>query len=413
MDEHKFEVSVDVHSDSVQESNYILRRLYEEIAKSAPVGWQFMPLRKGNDIFVGYTNLGEMYLHYKRRGCIDKICFLTNDEKKIPTIKKTIQIADQKHDSFLTYAVQVEYNTRDILFGEMAKHQIYFRGKRGEDGDNRLTIAFNVQAFGDYDIKYVATQKINYLRILLSTYTNIPFEKPQIMIAPGSRELPDINWSGYDEEWIDYFFEPPGKEMATLIPDFFTLFRKVIDNDEYGRNMRLVLNAAQDYFCSLLMRKRLIYDGNDNIPGIVDTINTMLISTLEPLSCINKDDPQVCPTCGNTVYKISAHIRALCEKYLGEHLAKEIVSKGYSNRSSFLHEGYTKTNEFFSGRFYPQIDPIRQNEMLWVVPVLETNTFDYVSYIFRKVIHDLLNNPCSFDDKSNNTLLTVKHREQD
>lgn len=394
MDENKFAVSVDVNSDNVEESNYILRRLYEEIAKSAPVGWQFMPERRGNDIFVGYTNWGAMYLHYKRRGCIDKICFITDDEKNISIIKKAIQIADQEHDTFLTYTVQVEYNTGDVLFKEMTKHQISLCGKRGEDGNNRLIILFNLNAFGDYDIQYIANQKINYLRILLSTYTNIPFDNPRITIARESREWPDVNWDGYDEEWIDYFFEPAGKEAATLLPDFFALFRKVIDNGGYGRNMRLVLNAAQDFFCALLMRKRLIYDGNDNIPGVVDTINTMLISTLEPLSCINRDDPQVCPTCGNTVYKISAHIRTLCEKYLGERLAKEIVGKGYRNRSSFLHEGYARTNEFFSGRFYPQIDPIRQNEMLWVIPVLETNTFDYVSYVFRKVIHDLLNDTC-------------------
>lgn len=401
MDGQKTKVCVNVSSDSVQESNYILRRLYEEISKAGPIGWQFMPERRGNDIFVGYTNWGELYLHYKKKGCIDKICFFNIDEKNAPIIENAINIANQDHNTFSAYSVRVEFNTGDVLFREMAKNQIYFCSERNEDGNNRLSISFNVEAFGDYDIQYIANQKINYLKILLSAYTNILFDYPKIEIARGSQEYPDINWSDYDEDWIDDFLGPDGKEAATLLPDFFAFLRLTIDNDYYNEDMKLILNAAQDYYCSLLMRKRLLYDISDNIPGIVDTINTMLISTLEPLSCINKDKPEICPVCGNKVYKISAHIRALCENYLGEYIAKDIADKGYSYRSSFLHEGHARTNEFFSGRFYPQIDPVSQNEMLWVVPLLETNTFDFVSYVFRKVVHDWLIELDSSSNKNN------------
>lgn len=398
MREERIPISVSVTSKSVQESNLILRKLFEELRENAPLGWQFMPERAGNDIFIGFCNYGQMYLHYKQKGKIDRITFLTSDKRDIPIIENAIKKANDDHNTFIDYSLKAAFTVDTIVFREMAKYQIYAVGEEGRDSCNHLNVTFGVKAFGDNDVQYIASQKMNYLRLLLSVYTNCVFEKPKLTISRGKQDIPDINWSNYDEDWIDCFYEYSGINEAVLLPDFFALFHHVIELDYYDKNFRLLLNAAQDYFCALLMKERLVENGNDGIPGIVDAINTMLISTLEPLSNINREAPPTCPECGNTVYKISAHVRSLCEKYLGEHIAKDIVTRGYKNRSSFLHEGKARTNEFFCGKCVPQLDLNSLNELVWPVPLLEMNYFDYTSYVFRRVSHDLLMDPSSFDE---------------
>ncbi len=400
MDEKENIVSIEVSSGSVQESNLILRKLYEELNESAPLGWEFMPFREETDIFLGNCTLGRVYLHYKEKGKIDRITFHVSDLKNKAIVERAIKAANENHSTFVDYIVQVEFTIKHIVLKEMAKQQIHIIGEKGDNRDhvNRLVVTFNIKAFGDYDVRYIVTQKTSYLRLLLCVYTNLVFELPDIRIARGKKEFADVNWTNFDEEWLESFYEPSAENEAFLLPDFFALFRYVLDNDYYGRTMRLVLNASQDYFCALLMKKRLLDYGNDYIPGIVDTINTLLLSTLEPLSCIGKEPPQICPTCGNVIYKISSHIRCLCEKYLGEHLARDIVKRGYRNRSAFLHEGNATTNEFYCGTSYPQLDPNKPNEILWVIPALEYNYFDYISFVFRRTIHDLLQEPTCFDE---------------
>jgi len=389
---------VEVSAKDVQESNHILRKLYEEMRRIKPINWQFSTYRKENNIFLGYTNLGDLWIHYKTKGIIDKIGFLRCNKEDQGLIEAAIKEADSNHEKMLCYSVRAEFFITTAVLSEMAKDQIHIVGEKVDDFNSKIIVTFNVNAYGDYDVNYVVKQKVNYLRLLLSIYTNMAFDYPRIWISNGEQDIPDIFWSGYDEEWIDFFYDSTGKENAVLLPDFFTLFRYVLNHDCYSKNMRLVLNAAQDFFCAVLMKKRLIEDGDDILPGIVDTINTMLISALEPLSCIGKEKPQICPACGNTIYKISSHIRELCKEYLGEFLAKEIVNRGYKNRSIFLHEGNARTNEFRCGNCYPQLDPISKNEIMWVTPLLENNFFDYVSYIIRKKIHDLLLTPGSLDE---------------
>ena len=387
--EHE-QVVVEVTAKDVEESNHILRKLYEELSKTKPMRWQFSTFRNNTDMFLGFSNFGEVWIHYKVKGKIDKISFLRCKEEDQALIEAAIKEADSNHEKMLDYSVIAEFPIKTVVLAEMAKDQINITGKKIDDCNSRIIATFNIAAYGDYDVNYLVQQKVNYLRLLLAVYTNKALDYPRIRIAKGARDIPDLFWSGYDEEWIDSFYESTGDENAVLLPDFFTLFWYVLNHDCYSENIRLVLNAAQDYFCAALMKKRLIEDGADRLPGIVDSINTMLISALEPLSCIGREKPQTCPTCGNKIYKISSHIRELCDEYLGETLAKQIVDIGYKNRSTFLHEGFAQTNEIYCGNSYPQLNPVTKREISWVAPKIEEEYFDFVSYIIRKKIRDVL-----------------------
>lgn len=283
------------------------------------------------------------------------------------------------------YAIDVVFQTHNTHFIEMSRSNVLLFGD-----NNHLHVRFNLYAFGDFDLHYIATQKIHYLQMLLSVYTgNIYQLDNKCQVSHEQLENKDTEWD-YDDDWIDSFCEQSGESAATLIPDFFDLFQLIIVEDCYSKNLRLVLNSIQDYYCALKTQQLIHSDSSYNIPGFVDSTNTLLISALEPLSCIGADSPETCPTCGNQVYKISERIRTLCTEYLGAELAKEIGRSGYGNRCSFLHEGNAKTNEFYCGVSVPLINPSLPNEIMNVSSCLEYNYFDYISYIIRKKIHDLL-----------------------
>ena len=80
----------------------------------------------------------------------------------------------------------------------------------------------------------------------------------------------------------------------------------------------------------------------------------------------------------------------MCKLYFPEHLAKEIYDKGYGERSTFLHEGNEITNEFYCGHCVPLINPVDGRSILLPTSHLNLNLFNFVTFIFRKFICELL-----------------------
>ncbi|MBT9778553.1 hypothetical protein GPL15_18805 [Clostridium sp. MCC353] len=380
-----------VSVSSIKESNRFLRKFYNEISKEIKVAWHFQPFRTGNTIYVGMSSFGEMWLDYEIKGLIQNIYISTNNEKTHHIVAAALEEAVKCHDDLTDYDIRVTFLCQDISFSGMCRKNIIVR-PASMDGKNNVTeVIFSVQAFGRFDLNYVATQKINYLRYLLCVYTNFQFELKNQYSIVKDMEYIENEWANYDPDWVDYFFdETKNPVTGELIPDFFDLFRIVLDHDSYGKTIRLILNAAQEAYCGKLMLDDILREAKYNIPGYVDMANTMLISVLEPLSNIGTEKAETCPVCGNLKYKIRKKVEDLCSDYLNEFLTKEISNIGYGQRSSFLHEGYAKTNEFYSGRCIPLLNPDAPNEILGAAPVVNINLFDYVTYIFRHKVHDLL-----------------------
>lgn len=390
LDWRSADIQIDVKTNNVKDSNLFLRKFYNEIDKDISIGWNYQPYREGTTIFVGSCNFGDMWISYKERGKINRVYIATSNDVNHSIVLNALNAAIDEHHSLAKYHISLCFDTKDIFFGTMCRKEIEVMPKK-QRNNNIITITFSVEAFGDFDMQYVVVQKINYLKHLLLAYTNISFETCGGCQSRKDYTYIENDWEPDDNQWIDCFFdERRARENVYLMQDFFDVFRTILDNDTYEKSMRLLLNSAQELFCAKLMICNIFKDGEYNIPGYVDIINTVLISALEPLSMIGKDKPQHCQLCGNIMYKISKSIQLLCEKYLGENVAKEISNIAYGHRSSFVHEGNPVTNEFYCGHCVPLINPNSGNEMLGAISSIDMNLFEFGTYIFRQVVHDLL-----------------------
>lgn len=379
-----------VETNSCQESNLFLRKFYDELSKFGKNGWHFQSERENNIIFVGRMNYGAMWISYKEKGKIDKVIIESESSQTKKQVLIALKNAKNNFNVLKTYTLTVIFKTLDISFLEMRKNQIEIYSEDTKEGI--LTkIQFPVQAFGEEDLKYVIANKVPYLEHLLCAYTNILFENTRIYYCEGENNLNNNEWEEPCQRWVDTE-EVFINNHLSLCSNFFYLFEIIINNYEFDRKIRLLLNASQEIFIS----KKILYsllkeDGGPwNIPGYIDLANTLVLSILEPLSNIFGEKAEVCDKCGNLKYSIAKKIKNLCQRYLPMHLVNEIYQKRYNERSKFLHEGNTVTNEFYCGHCVPLLDPVDGRSMMQPSASINLNMFDYVTFIFRQVSADVL-----------------------
>lgn len=387
----KADVIKKICSTNVKESNLFLRKLYSELSKYDKLAWNYFGVREKQKICLGICNLGEVWIDYKVKGLIDSIYVFTNNDISKESVQKAVDEAFINHLKKEKYTAIANFHTKDISFKNMCKKNIEIKSEE-KNGKFITSITFSFEAFSGVDAEYIHTQKLNYLKHLLFAYTNIKFENIEnYIINDNELKYEEKDWVEFDRDWIDYYFdEHIGPQNTVLLYDFFDIFRIVLDNDTYNKEMRLVLNAAQELYCGKLMIDNILTNGEYNIPGYVDITNTIILSVLEPLSNIRAEKPEHCPSCGNLVYKIRKKVEVLCNTYLNDWLTKYISDIKYGQRSTFLHEGNALTNEFYSGRCIPLINPSKPNTLLPPTTTINFNMINYVSYIFRHVVRDIL-----------------------
>ncbi len=385
-------IKMKVSTNDVKESNLFLRRFYDELSKHIKLGWNFCSYRKDNVIFLGFSNFGRMWFDYKQKGTIDTvyISINENDSEIYNIVNNALIEAINNHVEQKKYNIIVEFETGELLFNTMCKNDIKIESQRICKNKFKTFISFNVQAFGDFDLKYISTQKINYLKHLLCAYTNHIFKCSEIVVINDEKQYSTSKELNYDIEWLEECYEGKEVKNVSLVADFFDIFYQILQEDSYKKTIRLLLNSAQEIYCAKLMMDDYHTNPRYNIPGYTDIINTILVSVLEPLSNIGADKPEQCRECGNLKYRIGGKIKKLCMEYLPEHLANEISKIEYSKRSAFLHEGNARTNEFYSGKCVPLIDTRTQNSIFEPSATVRYNNFEYVTYIYRHKVRDLL-----------------------
>lgn len=389
--ENNADIICNISAKSIKESNLVLRQFYDEVSKSIKVAWNYQTHREKNIVFVGMSSFGDMWFDYDVKGLIKNIYVSTPKKEIHDIVKRALNKVAQKHYVLNEYNVEVWFYSDDISFRKMCRKNIEIISELNEDNKYITKIKFSVKAFGTFDLKYIMVQKINYLKHLLCVYTNFQFEFLNNYTIIGEKKYIENSWNNYDLKWIDYFFdESKGAQNAELIPDFFDLFRVILDYDSYEKTMRLLLNSAQEMYCGKLMLDISIQNAKYGIPGYTDLTNTILVSALEPLANIGVKKAEHCPICGNLKYKIRGKVKDLCSQYFNEYLVKEIADIEYGKRSAFLHEGNATTNEFYSGQCIPLINPNTGNTMLGAFACVNLNLFDYVTYVFRQKVHELL-----------------------
>lgn len=380
-------IKFEVCSSSSEESNLFLRRFYEELYKFGKIGWYFQTYRIGRIIYVGKMNYGDMWISYKERGKLDCIYIKTDSDESKNLVYQALVNARNSQAKFTIYNITVVFDTYDIEFCDMKKNGIWINS---EKFDNRIwtKISFSIKAFGPHDLEYIKIQKINHLKHLFCSYTNILFECIKIICNEGELNILDNTWEEPDSDWIEIedLFVDRDKKVASLCFSFFDILRNIFDVFEYDKNIRLLLNASQEIYCSKKMINNLLDNGKEwNMPCYTDLVNTLIISSLEPLSSIYGIEPETCYKCGNLKYSIRRKIKDLCDRYCPPNVVQEIFNDRYKERSSFLHEGNPITNEFYCGHCVPLLDPVDGRSIMLPVSTVNINMFDYVAYIFRHI----------------------------
>lgn len=386
-----------IGTKSLEDSNLFLRKLWCELNNIDTLGWQYDPYKIPGTrvIHIGYSTFGEIKFDYKIKGCIKNIYI--DSKNKETEVKEAIIKSKSNFRDLKLYNIKLKLEPNDILLApdEYSTIQIQIH-------ENTNYLYIPIYAFSELDIKFVVNQKIKPLLYIISEYTNLIYKTYHYSWEKDKdhRKYETKN-KAYDYNWVDTHDFPTYKEQVLLPTECLRLLNHVATNSEYSREIKLLLNSSNMFYSSLNMLNIAI-NKPSYINTQVDIVNTIIMSTLEPLAILFADEEiTVCEKCGQPKHKISKKIKKLTAHYLESHTAKDIVNRIYKNRSKFLHEGIVTTDFEFIGKVYPQIST--RKDMMVNYGSHEFNLFDYSSYIFRRVVFDFLKNN-KFDTHSKNTV---------
>lgn len=372
--------------NSISESNRFLRKLWSELEKYKKTGWCYAPSHFGQEVHIGFSNWGEVSFKYKQKGCIDIICFDNVQHEDVTILKDAIETAKRITD-FITYYVQIKLPINVICENEEnVSTKIYSK-------NNVSYIYSKVEAYSDSDFQYLVQKKIEAIRALLSVFFRNTYSLNSFKIIHSHNEEPTIKQDGhysYNRGWIDMDEIPIIYKNHYIIPrELLLLIDTIMNNNFYTKEIEMILNSSHSFYSATYFMNISVDNKNDYI-GCINVANSMVISALEPLADL-EDIPIVkCNHCGSINYSVIRKIKSLLNRYCNCSMTKYILDTYYSKRSEFFHIGKRDTEEHYIGKCWPQINEKDGREMLKPHSLIDYNMFDWVSFVIRNRIYDLI-----------------------
>lgn len=401
----------EVNCNSVEESNIYLRKLWYVFNEITTMGTYFYNEKdvENNIVTIGDTNIGTVRFTYKKKGCIKDIIIdnlkcdetaLYNACQKALTIKEKtyfIKICFKKFkDNKVHSKIKLtEANTKKSLGAVITNnfpHRLIYNSTYKKvhifnDGKNNY-LTFPITAFCEWDLKTLIQRLFPMICAILFEYS---FSLMDISKCEYTELNEDVNLNNdYECEeicfnWIDED-EIPNKDGQVLLPiDCLKIIDYIISNNIDDNIDKIIASAIILYSTQKIHYSML----NSNEPGISDIINNMGVTSIEPLSNIIYFESKRCEVCNTEIYSIVKKIKFLVANYFDESFAKYFIKKYYTERSKFFHVGLLKTTSVLHEKIIPQID--KNGELESPTPFLDINLTDYISYIFRMLVHDVLN----------------------
>lgn len=371
-----------VDAKSVNESNIFLRKLWCELNEIREIGWQYIPYREQNHVHIGISNFGEIYFDYSQTGCIKNI-YINNKNEHDKSLIETA-LANAKNNSLKNYTIHITLSEKhNTQINNISQNDISF-----SNTENCSILRICTKAYSVWDLEETIKIKLSSILSILYEYTLLFFEIKKIeyedkLIAPIKFAI-----KKYDYSWIDFDCSPKSENGEIILPPECLKLLSYIINDDYSdiniayfvNSCRLLLNCA--YNTNLKTNPYMV-------AGFSEAINSLIVSTFEPLSCILNNSVERCEYCGNLKYSIVSKIKNLVSKYFSNDFARQFCNCYYSSRSSYFHEGKI-SSLMIPGRIsYPQLNPISPKEMLTPhISVSDHYLIELSSYIFRNLAHD-------------------------
>lgn len=366
-----------VNINSVQASNIFLRKLWSELNDIRPMGWELIPNKHGNTVYIGISTLGEISFDYSKKGCVKNI-YIDNDSNKAE-ITKAIQAA--KDNPMKEYSIMLDLTSdQNLEIQDIATSTCAVFSKNGH-----VYFKAGFEAYSEWDLDKILPSKYLSIKAIFYEYTHSVFRIAEVKYTPGRFVSENQSLSEYNYEWIDSDECPESSAGKILLPkEFFKLIEYILNDETYDERIELLINSSNLLFTTA----KLIEEIPCSYSSInADIINSMACSTFEPLSLILDNNLERCKTCGNMVFSITQKIKNMCSKYVSVEFGKYVSNVIYKHRSAFLHEGHPETTQTHHHISCPQINPHTGSIMLSQGMVREL-TLDYSAYLFRKISRD-------------------------
>lgn len=375
-----------IGSKSIDESNTFFRKLWGLLDQVRTNAWCYTPFRNPGEkvVYIGSNNIGTFWFDYEKCGCIQNL-YISNckieEEKMIEIVEKA-----KEYNCPLEYRIEYDFDHDDgIKMANQCFDDVYVK-----EEDNKTVIGIQITAYSELDLKYWSYQKQVAIKYMLFIFSGRFFRPIRIGYAE-NKHCEKIAPESYNYEWFDTDECPQNTNNEYYLPiEFFKIVRDISELSFYDDFITSMINASQMLYNS----KALLFTDYGNSKarieqtGLIDMINTNIVSSLEAIVSSSEYKPQKCKTCGQDVFKIGKRVYELAEEYLGTPIATIIKNEIYTNRSKYLHEGKTDTPLYYYGTSYPLIDPSNAKKMLMPQTGMELNLIDYCNYIIRKKIKE-------------------------
>lgn len=365
-----------INTTSVQESNIFLRKLWSELNQIKPLGWQMYPYKHDNTVTIGTSTFGEISYDYTRKGCIKNLYI---DNQQDETISKAVQNA--KSNGMKSYVISLELkNSKDIYISDVSFERIKIFTYA-----DKVYLQCTFEAYSDWDVKVFFPNKFASILSIIYEYTYVLFNIEKVQLCEGNLVIENSEFQEYDNSWIDFDECPQSECNALILPcECLRLLSYVIDDKSYDENIELLLNSSNLLTTTQRLLQEIEYPYSSYN---ADIINSMVCSSLEPLSQILDKSTERCSECGNMIFSITKKIKKMCTRYFDENFSKYICDVIYKTRSTFLHTGQPESTQRSSSRFCPQISASSGSIMMPHGMVRDV-VFDYSSFLFRNIAHD-------------------------
>lgn len=386
-------MNIPISPASLDETNLLLRAIWAELrTEFNDLRWQLSPRRHGDYKFIsfGYAQLGfpetvNFGITYERKGIATNLVVNRCPEEALPRIEACVRRAEARLAEpggvASTFRVTV---SPSLPFS--AHHSASLDVLPLAEGDFHLTIK-GIPGFDELDGTVEAVRRARILLDALSFMTNCAFELVPLEELEADTPIHASSAANSSDEpefdWIDGC--PLVNNELTLLAEEWALLERIAADELKGNDQQL-LDAAHHFHTGLREERHVGHGITHNSTSAAESAVVAYVSALETAARLGAPEPDNCPTCGQTRYKISARVTAFVEGHLGP-VCSSLLKLAYSLRSSYLHEGRLTSSRTYAGREIPQLDPSNPTGVVLGAPSIPLlNIRQYTSYCLRRCL---------------------------
>lgn len=323
---------------SNKETNDFLRCLWSRLSATfGEIGWQYMPMRNGNQIFVGYASLEKnillnVTLHYKRRGCLSKIDFSPSgydDECQMQRmLKKCVDEALCSNKFLSSHYLSISID-KNMSFKKKCRKNFCIEGNKlilrvdGFDTNDCVSMlktqsqqVCDLMTFDTLRYVTVSGTLMEEIREKHNFKTDlIDMEGEGVIDTIEKNEMyRNLDLSDHMADYINQYLERPYmyENHFTLFETSTQLFAQGVRNEELSR---IMVGQPEPY---------------------TEQAITNYMSALEIITLRDKE-PETCDCCGQMKYSIARRVKDLAANAL--HEGNDFVNRFYGYRSKYVHTG--------------------------------------------------------------------------